>query len=432
MSCPGPDIYISHLRVMRMDTSGGASVVFQKDLVAPTSSGGVNPEGEVVALPVISNADTGALVSWSLFWIGDSYSPPPIQFGMAITTGASASEMNAPSVPDQSSAVIPVLQLQDGSFVGTVGQSNGQQNMIAFDQSGAVRWSVPNEQPEIATEDGGVIGQSGTTYDQNGNVTGQIPMATQSWRGNMYRLGTVEQWMLLPNLFAESLWAQVGSGNSHGTASRPWFFRLSFENAFTFAPVSGPPNLTVDITSSAGTIKKAAISAAAKAYIRFPVTVHIFESDSGGNVAAHVIDSVPTCGLTNGPFWTNHTVGYLESMQNAQSALKVVINNAQDENAALSNPALIQAIGRGIGNIATHEIAHQFLALCCTMDADPADDPNARGAYNAGSCSGITDPSPWLGFWPNPKIELHWEQPAFDALSQCLAGGWAPGKICHQ
>ncbi len=222
VSCPGPDIYISHLRVMRVDTSGGASVVFQKDLVAPTSSGGVNPEGEVVALPMISNADRGVLLSWSLFWIGDSYSPPPIQFGMAITTGASASEMNAPSVPDQSSAVIPVLQLQDGSFVGTVGQSNGQQNMIAFDQSGSVRWSVPNEQPQIATEDGGVIGQSGTIYDQNGNATGQINPPTYSWLGNSYRIGSVEQTVTNIINLAASWWPFAGGNASgNGTANMP-------------------------------------------------------------------------------------------------------------------------------------------------------------------------------------------------------------------
>ena len=42
---------------------------------------------------------------------------------------------------------------------------------IAFDPAGNVRWVVPNETPQIATADGGVIGQSGTTSDQYGNAT---------------------------------------------------------------------------------------------------------------------------------------------------------------------------------------------------------------------------------------------------------------------
>jgi hypothetical protein len=42
--------------------------------------------------------------------------------------------------------------------------------MVAFDQSGSVRWSVPNDYPQIATADGGLIGGSGVTYDNNGTT----------------------------------------------------------------------------------------------------------------------------------------------------------------------------------------------------------------------------------------------------------------------
>jgi hypothetical protein len=58
--------------------------------------------------------------------------------------------------------------------------------MIAFDASGTARWIVPNETPQIATADGGVIAQSGITYDQNGNATGQVNMATYSWIQQSY------------------------------------------------------------------------------------------------------------------------------------------------------------------------------------------------------------------------------------------------------
>ena len=59
--------------------------------------------------------------------------------------------------------------------------------MVAFDAGGNMRWIVPNETPQIATADGGVIGQSGIIYDQSGNATGMISGATQSWRGNEYQ-----------------------------------------------------------------------------------------------------------------------------------------------------------------------------------------------------------------------------------------------------
>ena len=136
---------------------------------------------------MISNADTGVLLGWALDWTGDSYIPPPTQSGMTITTGTGLSTINVPIASDQVFFVKRVLQAQDGSFVGTIDYHNGPSSMIAFDASGSLRWSVPNEQPQIATADGGVIGQSGITYDQNGNATGQIAVATQSWRGNQYR-----------------------------------------------------------------------------------------------------------------------------------------------------------------------------------------------------------------------------------------------------
>jgi hypothetical protein len=113
---------------------------------------------------------------------------------MAIITGTSASIINAPAVPGQVTLVIPELQAQDGSFVGAVGvgdSNNPQTNMVAFDATGNVRWVVPNETPQIATADGGVIGQSGITYDQNGNVTGtsQDPGGVTNWQGQFYNFG---------------------------------------------------------------------------------------------------------------------------------------------------------------------------------------------------------------------------------------------------
>jgi hypothetical protein len=79
------------------------------------------------------------------------------------------------------------LQRQDGSFVGVAFVGDQWANfydlvpyMVAFDASGAVLWSVPNEEPQIATADGGVIGKSGITYDQNGRYATSVkPLTAQ-------------------------------------------------------------------------------------------------------------------------------------------------------------------------------------------------------------------------------------------------------------
>jgi len=106
--------------------------------------------------------------------------------------------VNAPQVPGQVFNVVPVLQAQDGSFVGSV-DTDGGSPMAAFDAIGNVRWAVPNDQPQIATADGGVIGQSGITYDSSGNAPGQLgSMPTYSWTGNAYRVGSIDDW--LPNI----------------------------------------------------------------------------------------------------------------------------------------------------------------------------------------------------------------------------------------
>jgi hypothetical protein len=87
--------------------------------------------------------------------------------------------------------VQPVLQRADGSYIGTVSTSTANP-MIAFTSSGNTLWMAPNDSPQIATAGGGVIGASGTTYDQNGNVTGQIVnMRTRSWAGQ-------KPWRILP------------------------------------------------------------------------------------------------------------------------------------------------------------------------------------------------------------------------------------------
>jgi hypothetical protein len=170
-------------------------------------------------LGLITNADQGVLLSW------DDYEAPnmnqPVKH-MAIVTGGSVSLVKAPQIAGQFYAAQPVLQTQDGSFVGTTPFLG---TMVAFDQAGNVRWAVPNEQPQIATENGGVIGQSGIFYDQNGSALGQLGnLPTYTWLGNSYRVGSVDQIFVNPIYIAATFCAFAGGNASQsGTANRPVF-----------------------------------------------------------------------------------------------------------------------------------------------------------------------------------------------------------------
>jgi hypothetical protein len=145
------------------------------------------PDGANFSANLITNADTGVLLSWRMDWeAGALVLPAPVS-GMAVTNGTSVTLVNQPQLPlptDCLPFVTPVLQAQDGSFVGTAYTCSGPNVMVAFDVGGNTRWIVPNEQPAIAVADGNIIGQSGTTYDANGNAFGSVgPLPTYSWKG---------------------------------------------------------------------------------------------------------------------------------------------------------------------------------------------------------------------------------------------------------
>jgi hypothetical protein len=164
---------VYHTRLLRIGSGGDYSDMQVAD----------NVDG----LQMVTNADQGILLTW--FTDPSYYCCAERTTYLATTTGASLSVSAALQVSDQYQ-VIPILQAQDGSFVGTavsvVDGNAAQNNMISFDAAGNVRWYVPNDQPQIATADGGVIGQSGITYDQNGNATGQVGvLPVYSW---------VQQW----------------------------------------------------------------------------------------------------------------------------------------------------------------------------------------------------------------------------------------------
>jgi hypothetical protein len=67
-------------------------------------------------------------------------------------TGPSVSVVDGPRLPGhEREAIVPVLQAEDGSYVGTVGEGDAA-HMVAFDATGVVRWTVPKHDPKFATE----------------------------------------------------------------------------------------------------------------------------------------------------------------------------------------------------------------------------------------------------------------------------------------
>jgi hypothetical protein len=309
--------------------------------------------------------------------------------------------------------------------------------MIAFDATGSVRWIVPNEEPQIATADGGVIGQSGITYDQNGNATGQVGnLPTQSWRGNMYQQGSVEQVLALTISMATSLWAQAGanpSGNS--TAARPWYFKLEWQNdctkeaapcGFTLYPENPMDNTrwAIDATSQAATIKAAALAAFKKAFDSYPVNVSEGKAYAGtGDHRANVIDGykydpqsgMEYCGVTSplsGITFSN--IYYRRHMEMAQFALPIVLVTAQDVQNALHRVDLMKAIGTGIGNTAAHEVGHQYFLNGYGME------DSSTSTYNgAAGCDPRT-----AGGWNYGFGAVSWEALTADAWKNILGRGW--------
>ena len=100
---------VYHLRLLRIASGGSHDDIPIADVDTLFS------ELPTLGVHLITNGDTGALLSWSA-WNGDG---GPV-VGMAVTNGTGVSRINGSMAAGQASAVEPVLQAQDGSFVGTV------------------------------------------------------------------------------------------------------------------------------------------------------------------------------------------------------------------------------------------------------------------------------------------------------------------------
>ena len=225
--CLGPCIgQVTHIALLRIDTSGGSDSIAILD--QPGGLGGDSSGG--VWVQMITNADQGVLFTLQGSGLGAGTG-----FVMAVTTGTSVSLTNAPVVfgsDGDMDAVQPLLQAQDGSFIGTVVVGNDANNnplsdMASFDQTGAIRWVVPgNYQPQIATADGGLIATdpsgAAITFDQYGNATDvEASFAAQSWMGNMYELGSTKQVLLIPKAVATPPFSSFAGANQSGNGTSP-------------------------------------------------------------------------------------------------------------------------------------------------------------------------------------------------------------------
>jgi hypothetical protein len=148
---------------------GGAECAFGSWF--PSYSGAV-PGGQLLG-NLITNADQGVLYSWSTSFC-NQYGNCNYQNQLStVATGGGASTVATGIGAQYQQPIQPMLQRQDGTYVGTVSG-----NMVAFNSSGQQIWNQPNYSPQVATSDNGVIAtsQSGqaVTFDQNGNQSGQM------------------------------------------------------------------------------------------------------------------------------------------------------------------------------------------------------------------------------------------------------------------
>jgi len=304
--------------------------------------------------------------------------------------------------------------------------------MVGFTASGGLLFNIPNDTPQIATADNGVIGASGTTYDQNGNVDGQLgTLPTYSFTA-AYQLGSVDE-IIPPSNLANiaTSWAAVQFGNLgrngsafvHQTFALNWCSNQACQLTYNpqyggagktdsnvdfdyqMARVGNSPNPTVQLSDlQIGLVENQAIQALQKAFQAFPVRVlsiganlttytHMVEVSGG-----HFYDSKTglSCGLTAYPRNAS-TVWYPCNLTEAQFALNLEDTNLSQNTGSPSFASLLKAIGEGIGNTAAHEIGHQFLDNLCGMN----DNPNLLGVYNGGSADAGNDPSMYTGIGPN-------------------------------
>ena len=337
---------------------------------------------------------------------------------LAVTGGSVTSKTTLPS---QITWLQPVLQAQDGTFLGLVNYDwdPADDFLAAFDQSGNIQWSKPGYYAQIATADGGVIAQSysgqSVTFDAGGNATGQMAnMPTYSWKG-AYQLGSTVS--VVPGFDLSNMaisFAAVRGGNLTGNG-----FSLSHHTFGLFFCSTGPggdgpcPN-NIEITNMAfsylanidnnnyasacdfsasspcdsntahpewvSTIKLQALKSYTAAFASLPAIVskglmptsqnnsksptpfdHTVYVDGSWQFTNSQSLQCPATGLTKSTSFS--WAFYLSTMCGAQVELGPY-GNSNDFTPPFSDAnnfqKLVTAIGKAIGNVAAHETGHQL------------------------------------------------------------------------
>jgi hypothetical protein len=410
----------THARLLRVGTDGSSVVITVGDTTETTSWECVPPQvtiGGECPYTYTSTTISGSngVVLGALFTKADQ---GVVMSGSICTSSGCTGQFSAFNAQGMTSTVStqlpvePILQRPDGSFVGYVGG-----NMAAFDLSGNVAWSVPSYSPLMATPDGGVVAQSTdgvttSTFDANGNATGQLgSFPILSWKG-AYELGSVHS-VLPPQIVPATTFAAVPGGNFavKGTSLVPHTFALWWcgtgylENGscsggdpvlFSYvANTTDPdPNFLQDLQNQqlsqaqVVVLNSAALAAYRKAFAPYAITIQTpsYSYNILGDISFvqdYTVDAVgtwptPSIGLEF-PGTVFGRVYYLELMNNAQVALGY--DPSQQGPSCGHNwcnfmPAyplqgsdaqkLTQAIGTAIGNAAAHETGHYLAGVQIT------------------------------------------------------------------
>jgi hypothetical protein len=224
----------AHLRLLRLGTDGSVQKIVMGDwggyLTTDYADGEFVrssypvPQGDFESL--ITNVDKGVLFTWSVNYEGGcSYQVYNLVSGQTESSGCFPNTFDI-KLTDTSTGITtstgnnipaPVLQAQDGNFIGNVMDGNEFiPSLAAFNPDGTVKWSGPvNAQALLTTLDGKTIAQldSGqiVSFDQSGSTNGQFAgLPTLSWTA-AYRSGPgsstqsfapISHWRLLSQPFA--------------------------------------------------------------------------------------------------------------------------------------------------------------------------------------------------------------------------------------
>jgi hypothetical protein len=219
--------------LLRVGTDGEMTFITLESHSFPLAANCASPFAYVPSEFAITNADQGVLIGWETVTSSTGFSKDESKsYHLAITSGTSViAQTTTPTL------VTPVLQAQDGTFYGSTNAG-----MVHINQSGSITWDVPNDAPQFATSDGGLIGASDITYDANGKANGQISeLPIQSWTGNGYTIDAnqigVDQVVFSLPQYASSF-AYITNGNPSAASPAP-------QSIFAPSPSKGPFVATV-------------------------------------------------------------------------------------------------------------------------------------------------------------------------------------------